>query len=96
MSIPRDVKLKIIQDVYKKWQEIYGDRDDAEAEAANYEMIDIAMAEAEIPYKDQPSKWTNWLSPSVDGLQVGYVRIRALGFSFGSGLSGAHQFLGSN
>ena len=55
MSIPRDVKLKIIQDVYKKWQEIYGDRDDAEAEAANYEMIDIAMAEAEILYKDRPS-----------------------------------------
>jgi hypothetical protein len=55
MSIPRDVKLKIIQDVYKKWQEIYGDRDDAETEAANYEMINIAMAEAEIIYKDRPS-----------------------------------------
>ena len=55
MTIPRDVQLKIIQDVYAKWQEIYGDRDDAEAEAANYEMIDIAMAEAEIKYKDRPS-----------------------------------------
>ena len=55
MTIPRDVKLKIIQAVYKKWQEIYGDRDDAEAEAANYEMIEVAMAEAEIKYKDRPS-----------------------------------------
>ena len=52
MTIPRDVKLKIIQDVYKKWQEIYGDRDDAEAEAANYEMIEIALADAEKEYKD--------------------------------------------
>ncbi len=55
MTIPRDVKLKIIQDVYKKWQEIYGDRDDAEAEAANYEMIEVAMAEAELKYKDRHS-----------------------------------------
>jgi hypothetical protein len=55
MTIPRDVQLKIIQDVYAKWQKIYGDRDDAEAEAANYEMIDIAMAEAEIKYKYRPS-----------------------------------------
>jgi hypothetical protein len=55
LTIPRDVQLKIIQEVYAKWQEIYGDRDDAEAEAANYEMIDIAMAEAEKRYKDRPS-----------------------------------------
>ena len=55
MTIPREVQLKIIQDVYKKWQEIYGDREDAEAEAAIYEMIDIAMAEAELKYKDRPS-----------------------------------------
>ena len=55
MTIPRDVKLKIIQDVYKSWQEIYGDRDDAEAEAANFEMIEAALAEAEIQYQERPS-----------------------------------------
>ena len=55
MTIPRSERLRITQEVYKQWQEIYGDRDDAEAEAANYEMIDIAMAEAEIVYKDRPS-----------------------------------------
>ena len=55
MTIPRDVRLKIIQDVYAKWQEIYGDRDDEEAEAANYKMIEVAMAEAELKYKDRPS-----------------------------------------
>ena len=35
MTIPRDEKLRITQEVYKQWQEIYGDRNDAEAEAAN-------------------------------------------------------------
>ena len=55
MTIPRDVKLKIIQDVYKKWQEVYGDREDAEAEAANFEMIETALAEAEIQYQERPS-----------------------------------------
>ena len=55
MTIPRDEKLKIIQDVYKKWQEIYGDREDAEAEAANFEMIETALAEAEIQYQERPS-----------------------------------------
>ena len=55
MTIPRDVKLKIIQDVYKKWQEIYGDREDAEAEAANFEMIETALAEAEIQNQERPS-----------------------------------------
>jgi hypothetical protein len=55
MTIPRDVKLKIIQDVYKNWQEIYGDRDDAEAEAANFEMIEAALAEAELQYQDRSS-----------------------------------------
>jgi len=47
MTIPRDVKLKIVQDVYKNWQEIYGDREDAEAELANMEMLEKALAEAE-------------------------------------------------
>ena len=27
MTIPRDVRLKIIQDVYAKWQEIFGDQE---------------------------------------------------------------------
>lgn len=47
MAIPRAERLKIIQEVYKKWQEIYGDREDPEAEAANYEMINEAMKQAE-------------------------------------------------
>jgi hypothetical protein len=51
MAIPRAERLKIIQEVYKKWQDIYGDRADPEAEAANYEMINEAMKQAE---KDWP------------------------------------------
>ena len=47
MTIPRAERLRIIQDVYKKWQAIYGDREDPEAEAANYEMINEAMKKAE-------------------------------------------------
>ena len=47
MAIPRAERLKIIQEVYKKWQDIYGDREDPEAEAANYEMINEAMKQAE-------------------------------------------------
>ena len=46
MAIPRAEKLRIIQEVYKQWQAIYGDRDDPEAEAANYEMINEAMNKA--------------------------------------------------
>jgi hypothetical protein len=35
MAIPRKEKLRIIQEVYKEWQRIYGDREDAEEETAN-------------------------------------------------------------
>jgi len=51
MAIPRAEKLRIIQEVYEQWQAIYGERDDPEAEAANYEMINEAMKKAE---KDWP------------------------------------------
>jgi hypothetical protein len=47
MAIPRLERLRIIQEVYKEWQAIYGDREDPEAEAANYEMINEAMKKAE-------------------------------------------------
>ncbi len=47
MAIPRAEKLRIIEEVYKQWQAIYGDRDDPEAEAANFEMINQAMKKAE-------------------------------------------------
>ena len=55
MTIPRAEKLRITQEVYKQWQEIYGDRTDAEAEAANFEMLNNAWAEAEEKYKDRPA-----------------------------------------
>lgn len=55
MTIPRDEKLRITQEVYKQWQEIYGDRNDAKAEAANFEMLNKAWAEAEEKYKDRPA-----------------------------------------
>ena len=55
MTIPRDEKLRITQEVYKQWQEIYGDRNDADAEAANFEMLNKAWAEAEEKYKDRPA-----------------------------------------
>ncbi len=51
MTIPRAERLRITQEVYKQWQEIYGDREDAEAESANWEMLNEAMAEAEKKYK---------------------------------------------
>jgi hypothetical protein len=47
MTIPRSERLRIIQEVYKEWQAIYGDREDPEAEAANYQMINEAMMKAE-------------------------------------------------
>lgn len=47
MPLPRSENLRITQDLYAQWQEIYGGRDDAEAEAANYEMLRNAYAEAE-------------------------------------------------
>ncbi len=53
MTIPRAERLRITQEVYKQWQEIYGDREDAEAEAANWEMLNKAMAAAEEKYKDR-------------------------------------------
>jgi hypothetical protein len=52
MAIPRAERLRIIQAVYKKWQDIYGDREDPEAEAANYEMINEAMRQAEKEWPD--------------------------------------------
>ena len=54
MAMPRAEGLKIIQEVYKKWQDIYGDREDPEAEAANYEMINEAMKQAEKDWPDDP------------------------------------------
>jgi len=54
MAIPRAERLRIIQEVYKKWQDIYGDREDSEAEAANYEMINEAMKQAELEWPDDP------------------------------------------
>ncbi len=55
MTIPRSERLRITQQVYKQWQEIYGDREDPEAEAANWNMLEIAIAEAEEKYKDRPA-----------------------------------------
>ena len=55
MTIPRAEKLRITQEVYKQWQEIYGDREDAEAESANWDMLNKALAEAEERYKDRPA-----------------------------------------
>jgi hypothetical protein len=55
MTIPRSEKLRITQEVYKQWQEIYGDREDAEAESANWDMLNKAMAEAEEKYKNRPA-----------------------------------------
>ena len=54
MAIPRAEKLRIIQEVYEQWQAIYGDRDDPEAEAANYDMINEAMRKAEKDWPDSP------------------------------------------
>ena len=54
MAIPRAEKLRIIQEVYKQWQAIYGERDDPEAEAANYDMINEAMKRAEKEWPDTP------------------------------------------
>ena len=55
MTIPRAEKLRITQEVYKQWLEIYGDREDAEAESANWDMLNKAMAEAEEKFKDRPA-----------------------------------------
>ena len=55
MTIPRSERLRITQEVYKQQQEIYGDREDAEAEFVNWDMLNKAMAEAEEKYKDRPA-----------------------------------------
>ena len=47
MPLPRAERLRIIQEVHKEWQKIYGDRDDNEAEIANYDMIIEATKKAE-------------------------------------------------
>jgi hypothetical protein len=56
MAIPRAERLRIIQEVYEQWQAIYGDREDPEAEAANYDMIDKAMKQAEKDWLDAPKE----------------------------------------
>ena len=55
MTIPRAERLRITQEVYKQWQEIYGDREDSEAESINWDMLNKAMAEAEVKYNDRPA-----------------------------------------
>ncbi len=55
MVIPRAEQLRIIQRVHAKWAEIYDDRDDFEANAVHYQMVEEAMAEAEEKYKDRPA-----------------------------------------
>ena len=52
MPLPRSERLRITQEVYKQWQEIYGDRTDAEAESVNFDMLTEALAKAE-------SEWLN-------------------------------------
>ena len=52
MPLPRAERLRIIQEVYTEWQKIYGDREDAEAEAANYDMIIEATKKAEAEWDD--------------------------------------------
>ena len=55
MTIPRAERLRITQQVYLKWSEIYDDRDDADAEEAYAKMHEKAMDEAEKKYKDRPA-----------------------------------------
>ena len=55
MTIPRAERLRITQEVYKQWQEIYVDREDAETESADWDMVNKAMAEAEEKFKDRPA-----------------------------------------
>jgi hypothetical protein len=53
MPLPRAERLRIIQEVYVQWQELYGDREDLEAEAANYAMISEALEKAEANWNAQ-------------------------------------------
>jgi hypothetical protein len=55
VTIPRHERLRITQQVYSEWSEIYDDRKDAEAEEAYANMFANAMAEAEEKYKDRPA-----------------------------------------
>jgi hypothetical protein len=55
MTIPRAERLRITQQVHSKWSEIYGERDDAEAEEAYAKMYEKAIAEAEEKFKDRPA-----------------------------------------
>lgn len=50
MAISRTERLRVIKLVHEQWQVIYGDRDDPEAEAANYEMIQKALEKAEVAW----------------------------------------------
>jgi thioesterase domain-containing protein len=54
MVIPRAEQLRIIQRVHAKWSEIYDDRDDFEANAVHFQMVEEAMAGAEDKQKCQP------------------------------------------
>jgi NAD-dependent DNA ligase len=60
MPLPRTERLRITQQVYREWQEIYGDRDDSEAEAANYDMLikALELAEREWALKENQSPST--------------------------------------
>ena len=55
MVIPRAEQLIIIQRVHAKWAETYDDRDDYEANAVHYQMVEEAMAETEEKYKARPT-----------------------------------------
>jgi hypothetical protein len=57
MTIPRSERLRITQEVYKQWQEIYDDREDAETESTNWHMLNKVMAEAEEKFKDRPANY---------------------------------------
>jgi|GEM_PF-1371630 len=52
VTIPRAEQLRIIQQVYSKWSEVYDDRDDIEANDAYEKMLHEAMAETEAKHKD--------------------------------------------
>jgi hypothetical protein len=44
---PRAEKLRVIQHVHSNWAEIYGERDDVEANDAYMKMLEEALAKAE-------------------------------------------------
>lgn len=55
MVIPRAEQLRIIQRVQAKWAEIYDDRDDYEANAVHFQMVEEAMAEAKEKFEFRPA-----------------------------------------